>query len=297
MMSKKVLILLVLIISTVLAGCTAANDAASIYNKALEKTEQVQRYRETTFFEIILKNKNGEYTIKTDQDIVVDRVLGISAGTVKVSNNKETVEYEIYDKRGVVYLKETGTEQYVKSPRSKFVPDIRERCVEILREVIESTEDKEALNEKIGFEKNEETGDVVIKSKIQNKKIENMMFEIVKEGVISEEEKEEVVETTVEKMKKVVEDLEEKIPEEEIKAAVNKQVEEIDREFRTMFENYKCDDFVYTITINKDGYLSREDILFKASEEKGEGVIEIKISHIFKGPYTDPINFPKLTDK
>jgi hypothetical protein len=235
--------------------------------------------------------------IKTDQDIVADRVLGISAGTVKVSNNKETVEYEIYDKRGVVYLKKAGTEQYVKSPRSKFVPDVRERCVTILREIIESTEDKEALNEKIGFEKNEETGDVVITSKIQNKEIENMMFEIVKEGIIGKEVKEEIVKATVEKMKKVAEDLGEKIPVEEIKAAVNKQVEEIDKEFCAMFENYKCDDFTYTITINKDGYISREDILFKASKEKGEGVIEIRISHIFKSPTNVPIKFPKLSEK
>lgn len=295
-MSKKMLVLLTLIISTIFTGCIAANDAVTIYNKALEKTEEVQRYHETSSFEIILKNKNGEYRAQTYQDIVKDRGLGIASGTVKVQDNKDTAEFEVYEKKGSIHIKELGSEKYINSPRKiNFIPDVRQKCIDALIETVEMTEDKETLNDKIFFEKDEKTGQIIITSKIQCKKIEKTMFEIVKESIVSKDVKKEVVEETVKKMKETVESLGEDIAEAEIKKAVSEQIEAIDKEFQKIFDNYKCTDFTFIVTINQDGYISKEDIIFKGSGKGGEGTIDIKISRVFKGPSSAPISSPKST--
>ena len=72
-----------------------------------------------------------------------------------------------------------------------------------------------------------------------------------------------MAEETVEKMKKAVESLGENISEEEIREAVNKQIEIIDKEFETIFEGYECSDLVFTTTIN----LSLIHILFGKSSK------------------------------
>ena len=115
-MHKKKLALLILIISIFFSGCAAADDAASIYNKALEKTEQVQRYNEVSSFEIVLKNNKGEYRIEIYQDIITDRSLIISAGTVRVQNSKGTSGLKSMTEGRYVYQK-SGTENYINSPR------------------------------------------------------------------------------------------------------------------------------------------------------------------------------------
>ena len=298
-MNKKVLMLLmtVLIISAIFTGCASVDDAISIYNRALEKTNEVQRRHETASFEILLKNEVGEYKAETKQEIITDKGFGISAGSVKVYNNDQVTEFEIYEKKNNIYAKEVGTENYNKSSyKMQFIPDIREKCIEILIEMVQQIEDEEDFNDSVTFDQNDGTGEVFITGKMRHKEVENMMLEIVKESIVSHEVKKEVAEETVEKMKKAVESLGENISEEEIREAVNKQIEIIDKEFETIFEGYECSDLVFTTTINKEGYISRERIFFKAKEKEGEGSIEIRIDYAFGGPSSEIIRLPRLTE-
>ena len=299
-MSKKdfLVIIVILIISAFLTSCVGDVNAVTIYNKALEKREDVLRPHETASLKIKLMSGDKEYETFSHQEIILDKSLGISAGTVKIEGADKSTVFQIYERNGYTYIKSEGSEVYKKSPNSKqFIPDIREEYVQEVREILESKseEEREDLEDLISINKNEDTGDFIITSKIRCEKIETIMFEMVKDSIANEQIKKEVSDETIEKMKEAVKKLEVNISEEEIKKAVNEQIKKIDDKFQGIVDQFSCEELKITLVINKDGCITKESVYFRATEEDGKRAIEIQLDYGFKGIHEGPIDFPNLT--
>ncbi len=301
MIKKKMILLIAVIIITIslFTGCENREDVITVYNKALEKTNQIQRPHEIASFEVTLISKDGEKEYKTViyQDKILDKELGIAAGKVKIKKEDEVIDLEIYERGNFIYTKTKDTDKYFRySDKERYIPDIREKCFEAILKMVEGIEKEESL-EKLLRTNRKDTGEVIISTKIENKEIEDIMFKIVKEGIASEQVKNEAAEETIEKMKEMVKSLGEEISDEEIEKTVNEQIKIIDDELQALFNNFKCDDTSYTVTINNEGYVINERVLFTASDKDSKASIEIKIDYQFKGESSGSIEFPKITQE